>query len=139
MAFALAHLAALIAIATLFYATGFVTEALAPRLENPALGRFVVRSAVGTVVWSYLLFGLACMGGFRGQVVLPLAGTVLAAALGWALFTRWQSFRQLASFGSAARRIGTGLLLSIPALAVLVPLTALGLSRWVGWDCSAYH
>ena len=127
----LTHLAALFALALLFYATGYLIEAL-KRIELPSLGSTVTRIAVGSVAWSYVLFGLASSGGYRPWVALPLALATLAAAAVKA------ALRGLHPRLPEAPSVAFTWMV-LPPAAICAAMFLQALSPEIGWDCNTYH
>lgn len=127
----LTHLAALFTLALLFYATGYLIEALA-RVEIPALGRTVMRIAVGSVVWSYLLFGLASIGRFRPAVALPLGLATLAGA---AVLAASRGVRPRLRAAPSPALVW----MAVPAGVICAAMFVQALSPEIGYDCATYH
>ncbi len=141
--FALKHAAGIALLGSLFYATGALAEVAFRRIEIPALGRFVVRSTLGLIAWTYLLFLFAAVGGLRAPLVLPVAAAVLVAAVGRGLrgaktgASTWLDERRRAGlpWRALARALAVGLL---PGL-ILIAIFFHDLSPNIGWDDNVYH
>lgn len=138
---ALKHAVGLLLLGSLFYATGYLIEAIGRRFEIPALGPFLVRVALGTIAWIYLLFGLACIGWFRAEVALPLAGVAIAAAVARAALSTGvplSTMRRLRANWSVAH-FATGCLVCAAPGLILVAFFFRNLSPHIGWDDNVYH
>jgi hypothetical protein len=142
--FALAHLGGVALLVALFYAAGYLLEAVARPPELPALGRFLTRATLGLIAWTYLLFALACLQLYRPAVVLPMAGLSLMAAIYRAARAIEGSLRAWCRRGAAglalrARAAGADFAFAALPAAVLLAIAALALSPNIGWDCNTYH
>lgn len=132
MLHALTHLSALGLLAALLWATGVLVERAAGPFEVPALGGLVVRCALGSIAWIWLLFGLASAQALRPGLVLPLALGALLASV--ALRPR-----PAAGVQSAPASRLAGWAWCVPPAVVLLALFVRALSPAIGWDDGVYH
>jgi hypothetical protein len=143
MTFALMHAAGLAALASLFYATGYLLQTVIRGLEIAALGTVVVRIALGTIVWMYLLFGFASVGWFRALPVLPFAFAVLATAVARVALLpeagprAW--LRRLRAGPDQLSRVVQGFFLGVVPALILSAIFVHTLSLRIGWDDDTYH
>jgi len=138
MLFALSHLVSLGMIGALFYATGWVLDAIAGPFELRVLGNAVVRIGLGSVVWIYLLFALACVGGYHAQCVVPLAATLLLSAAAVRALGMRGTVRPALPVAARLQDARSVLAWLLPGL-ILISVFVRGLSAQIGWDDDVYH
>jgi hypothetical protein len=144
MMHALTHAGSVALLVLLFHATGSLIERVAPWGELRTIDRGLARITAGIIGWIAGLFVLACVGGLRRIVVLPIvAGVILAAAPGLIRSGRDLLSRLRRRPAEDAplfwRRAGARLLPLAAPGAVLVAIFVVALAPQIGWDDDTYH